>query len=98
MERTNLNPVSVVGVFSKVCAAGMTRGNILDVVRAAHRVEGTARTGAVSGARGQRSVEGRETVTRTHASPSFIYSGADVALTRLRRALAPLTHPLCPTW
>lgn len=57
---TNLNPVSAVGVFSEVRAAGMTRGNVLDVVRAAHGVEGTVWTGAVSVAQGQRSVEGIE--------------------------------------
>lgn len=71
MERTNLNPASVVGVFSEVCAAGMTRGHILNVIRAAHRVEGTARTGAVSVAQGRRSVEGREAVSRTHVARSF---------------------------
>lgn len=71
MECTNLNPVSVVGVFSEVCAAGMTWGNILDVIRAAHRVEGTAWTGAVSVAQGERSVEGREAVSRTHVVRLF---------------------------
>lgn len=58
--RTDLNPVSVVGVFGEVCAARMTRRNILDAIRAAHRVEGTGRTGAVRVAQGERSVEGRE--------------------------------------
>lgn len=44
---TDLNPVGVVGVFGEVGAASMTRGNILNTVRAAHWVEGAGRTRAV---------------------------------------------------
>lgn len=44
---TDLNPVGVVGVFSEVGAAGMTRRNIFNTIRPTHWVEGSDRTGAV---------------------------------------------------
>lgn len=44
---TDLNPVGVVGVCGEVGAARMTRRNILNTIRATHRVEGVGWTGAV---------------------------------------------------
>ncbi len=49
---TDLNPVGAVGVFGEVGAARMTGRNVLDTIRATHRVEGTGRTGAVGVAQG----------------------------------------------
>lgn len=56
---TDLDPVRTVGVFGEVGAARMTRRNILDAIRAAHRVEGAGWTGAVGVAQRQRAVEGQ---------------------------------------
>lgn len=78
--RTDLNPVSVVGVFGEVCAARMTRRNILDAIRAAHRVEGAGRTGAVRVAQGERSVESRE------SSSELMFE----------QSVAPFTHAVYP--
>lgn len=65
---THLNPVGVVGDFGEVGAAGVARRNILNSIRAAHRVEGTGRAGAVGVARGWIPV-GRQQV---QSSPAFI--------------------------
>lgn len=51
--------MGVVGDFGEVSAACMTWGNVLNTIRAADRVEGTGRAGAVSIAKGQRPVEGQ---------------------------------------
>lgn len=51
-EETHLNLVSVVEVYGEIGAACMTGRNILDSIRATHRVKSTADTGAVCVAQG----------------------------------------------
>lgn len=70
---TDLNPVGAVGVFGEVGAACMTRRNILDTIRATHRVEGTGRTGAVGVAQGQRPLECKETESQTKTISELMF-------------------------
>lgn len=70
----DLNPVGVVGVFGEVGAACMTGRDILDAIRATHRVEGTGRTGAVGVTRGRRSAENRQRVRQTPAQSKCLSS------------------------